>query len=152
LGSIAKGYIADRLAEFFIKRGVISGLIDARGDIRVFGDREQIIEIQHPRNKEGSIGGIRVNDCGVATSGDYNQYDKNFEKSHIINQKDYISVTVIAPTLAEADVYASAVFVSPKEKIREILKDNKKIRVLCVHKTLKVEIYNNFEAVFENEI
>lgn len=147
LGSIAKGYITDKMADVLIASGVISGLIDSRGDIRIFGDDEIEISIQHPREKEKLIGKIKVKDCGIATSGDYNQYNKNFDESHIINKRDYISVTVIAPTLTEADLYATVLMVIPKEEIKKLLNKNKKVSALCIDKGLKTVIYNNFPRI-----
>ena len=142
LGSIAKGYITDKMAEIIINNGIISGLIDSRGDIRIFGERE--IEIQHPRDKNKEIGTIKLKDCGVATSGDYKQYDKSFDKSHIINQKDNISVTTVSSRLAEADLYATALFVIPEKEVKSIL--NKNVKALCINKNLEIKKYNNFEV------
>ncbi len=147
LGSIAKGYIADKLAEMLREKGILSGLIDARGDIILFGEEEQIIEIQHPRDKEKNFREIKVRNCGIATSGDYNQYSKNFENSHIINKNELISVTTLAPTLMEADLYATAIIVTPKEKIENLLNRNKKIKALCIDKNLSTIEFNNFEEV-----
>jgi thiamine biosynthesis lipoprotein len=147
LGSIAKGYITDKMGDVLKKSGVISGLIDSRGDILVFGEEEREIAIQHPREREKSMGRIKVKDGGIATSGDYNQYNKSFDESHIINKKDYISVTVVAPTLTEADLYATVLMVTAKKEIKKLLDKNKKISALCIDKGLKTEIYNNFPRI-----
>jgi thiamine biosynthesis lipoprotein ApbE len=127
--------------------GVISGLIDSRGDILIFGEEEREISIQHPREREKSMGRIKIKNAGIATSGDYNQYNKNFEESHIINKRDFISVTVIASTLTEADLYATALMVLPKEEIKKLLDKNKKVSALCISKDLKTKIYNNFPRI-----
>jgi thiamine biosynthesis lipoprotein len=147
LGSIAKGYITDKMSEVLKKSGIISGLIDSRGDIRVFGEEEREIAIQHPRDREKLIGRVKVKNCGIATSGDYNQYNKSFEESHIINKRDYISVTVIAPTLTEADLYATVLMVTAKEEVKKLLDKNKKVSALCIRKDLKMEIYNKFPGI-----
>jgi FAD:protein FMN transferase len=147
LGSIAKGYITDKMGDILKASGVISGLIDSRGDILVFGDEEKEILIQHPREREKNIGGLKIKEGGIATSGDYNQYNKSFEESHIINKRDYISVTVIAPTLTEADLYATVLMVGAKEEIKKLLEKNKKVSALCIDKDLKIEIYNNFPRI-----
>jgi thiamine biosynthesis lipoprotein len=148
LGSIAKGYITDRMAKVLEENGVLSGLIDSRGDIRVFGKRGNKISIQHPRNKEKVIGKVKIRNSGIATSGDYNQYDKSFDKSHILNQSDAISVTVVAPTLMEADVYATALFVCTKKERDFFIKKNKNLKVLIMKKDLKLVNYNNFQELF----
>lgn len=152
LGSIAKGYISDKMADFLISKGVIDGMIDSRGDIISFGEQETLVEIQHPRKKGAIINSIKIKNAGVATSGDYNQYNKTFEESHIINKEDYISVTVIAPTLMEADLYATAIFVTPRDKVKALLKNNKNIKAFCIDKLLKIEVYNDFNEEYKNEI
>jgi thiamine biosynthesis lipoprotein ApbE len=147
LGSIAKGYITDKMIEVLKSSGIISGLIDSRGDIGIFGEDEREISIQHPREKEKVIGKVKIKEGSIATSGDYNQYNKSFDESHIINKRDYISTTVIASTLTEADLYATSLMVLPKEKIKKLLDKNKKISALCISKDLKTEIYNNFPRI-----
>src|SRR3989344_1816680 len=150
LGSIAKGYITDKMIDFLKSQGIVSGLIDARGDIRIFGKYNNIIEVQHPRDKNKSICAIKLKNSGVATSGDYNQYHENFDNCHIINKKDYISVTAIAPNLTEADLFATSIFVTPKEDIDKIL-TKKKVKLLCIDKNLKIEKYNKFDEVIYQE-
>lgn len=145
LGSIAKGYIADKMVEFLVSEGVMSGLIDARGDIRAFGNHYEVLDIQHPRDKNKIIHTIKLKNLSVATSGDYNQYYGNFEKSHIINKKDIISATVIAPTLEEADVYATVLMVSSRKERKDIINKNRKIKVLTVDSNLNIDYYNSFE-------
>jgi FAD:protein FMN transferase len=142
LGSIAKGYIADEMAKTLIADGVLDGLIDARGDIRTFGE-ERALGVQHPR-ENGDICKIKVKDSGVATSGDYNQYDGSFDRPHILNNHDFISVTAIGDTLMEADGYATAIFVTPKGEI-DMLLSGSGIKAMCVGRDLAVSYHNGFE-------
>jgi len=145
LGSIAKGYIVDSISEFLISKGILQGLVDGRGDIRVFGENEEIIGIQHPRENNRLISSIAVINKAVATSGDYNQYQSSFEKSHIINQKDAISITVVAENLMVADAYATALFVSNKREREKMLKKNKRIQAMVIDKKLNLNYSNGFE-------
>jgi thiamine biosynthesis lipoprotein len=144
LGSIAKGYIADKLAEFLQESGVNSCLIDARGDVLIFGDTEETIHIQHPRNEKEIICDLKLKNGAVATSGDYKQYNENYARSHILNQKELISVTVVADTLMMADVLTSAVFVTDGELRREIIDAavNDGCKILTVDDSLNVKKYN----------
>lgn len=151
LGSIAKGYIADKLAELMQTNGIVEFLIDARGDICARGERTHVLEIQHPRNG-GSICAIKLKNCAVATSGDYKQYAKDFETSHIINQTDLVSVTVVAKTVEEADAYATAIFTCPPKDRKEVINSNKNIKVLIVEKNnLKIQMFNGFETIINGE-
>jgi len=144
LGSIAKGYIVDKMVETLQNEGVMAGLVDGRGDIRIFGDIIQNIGIQHPRDKDKTISKITVGECAIATSGDYNQYYGSFENSHIINSKDFTSITVVGETLAVADAFATAFFVSDNP---ELLQKYKDLKVMTIDKNMNIKYYNNFEEL-----
>lgn len=149
LGSIAKGYITDRLSEYLKVKGVKEFIINSRGDIAFSGNSEHVIGIQNPRNQLEALMKIRLKDQCVATSGDYMQFYGDFKKSHILNSANAISITVVAEKLEDADVIATALFVSD-EKIRlEIINKYKKAKVLIVKKDLKCEYFNNFEDIVE---
>lgn len=148
LGSIAKGYIADKIAEFLKEQGVESFLVDARGDLVVYG-APQLINIQHPRDKEKSILSIELKNLSVATSGDYNQYSQSYENSHILNQKELCSITVIAPTLAEADGFSTALFVLPLKEREALIQKNPQIKVLTIDTKLNQKDYNGFSQLIK---
>ena len=145
LGSIAKGFIGDRMMAALAHQGVTSATVDARGDLCVIG--KDIIDIQHPRDASKIIASIQVNDCGVATSGDYLQYDKTFDKSHILNAKKIASVTVVAPTLMEADAFATVLFVIDDAERKQILAAYPAIRALIIDTSLTMQMYNDFERL-----
>ena len=143
LGSIAKGYITDRIAEFFISEGVESGYINARGDIWLIG--EQPVDIKDPR-KEGILHTIQVKNKGVATSGDYKQFDQDYSKSHVINQGEVISATVVANSLMMADAYATVLMVCRKDlKTKLIMKIG--FPAMTIDKLLEKTYYNGFDKL-----
>ena len=149
LGSIAKGYITDRIADFLKSKGVENFIIDSRGDIIAYGNYEYLVEIQHPRKKNEKFYRIKIKNGAVATSGDYNQFYGNFEKSHIINSGEIISLTVVANTLEEADVYSTALFVADEEIREKMIKNNKGVKVLMIMKDLKSKAYNKFKDLIK---
>ncbi|RMD67761.1 FAD:protein FMN transferase [Candidatus Pacearchaeota archaeon] len=144
LGSVAKGYIADKMIELLQEMGIKQGLLDARGDIRVFGQKEEIIDIQHPRKKSKTLGAVKIKNMSIATSGDYNQYTQTYARSHLINKTDLISVTAIAKNLKDADIYATALAVSPPRVREKIIRSVPNIAFLTINKNLKPRFYNNF--------
>ncbi len=153
-GSIAKGYIVDRLTAYLKKQGVLKGLIDARGDIAIFGDQVYTIDIAHPRKAKEQIATIKIDPTthpSIATSGDYRQYVKDFKHSHIIGQKDLISATVIGDTLMEADALATVLLVSdPSERKKLFAKlsaQKNRFRAMTIDKHLKIQYYNHFERL-----
>jgi len=145
LGSIAKGFIVDKMIGCLKKSGVKSALINARGDIRLFGGA-QIIGVQHPRMPGKIIEWLRLKNCAVATSGDYNQYYGSYDTSHILNSKELASVTVVAPGLMTADMLATAAFVC-KEKERASLLIKSNAKALTIDKALKKHYYNGMKLL-----
>jgi thiamine biosynthesis lipoprotein len=143
LGSIAKGYITDEIAEFLKSNKVSRGAINSRGDILVWGNKKSIIKIKNPKKKKNAIISLYVKNSGIATSGEYNQ-------RHLLNKKNYSSITVIAPTLMEADLYATVFSLVDKNKIKEILKKKKRIKVMGIYDNLNRETYNKFNEVLLN--
>ena len=94
LGGIAKGYIADKLAEFLKKKGVNSAVIDLGGNISVVGKKpdgnEFRIGVRDPFSTDGGIiGVVEANDKSLVTSG---TYERSFTKDgkvyhHILDVK-----------------------------------------------------------------
>lgn len=150
LGSIAKGYITDKIAEFLINEGVDSFVINSRGDIVVYGIT-QTIGIAHPRKTDEIIKTISLFNKSVATSGDYNQFSNDFKNSHILNSKDLISVTVVANTLTEAELFSTALFVIEEDKRDKLLSKNTHISVMIIDKDLNIKLINGFDKLI-NEV
>jgi FAD:protein FMN transferase len=147
LGSIAKGHIGDKIADYLKGQGIKEGLVDARGDIVFFGKYQHIIGIQHPRDAEKTICSIRLSNQAVATSGDYLQFHESFDTSHILHQQDAISITVVAPTLEEADVFGTALFVLNEHERKNLMLKNEEIKALVITKELHFEMHNGFETL-----
>jgi FAD:protein FMN transferase len=132
LDGIAKGYIVDRAADVLAKRKISNFLINAGGDIRTSGERQDrkpwTIAIQDPHKKKHYPDIITMRDGAIATSGNYEVYfDREKMFHHIVNPRTGLSphadssVSVKAPTTMEADALSTTVFVmNPKEGIRFI--------------------------------
>lgn len=142
LGSVAKGYIGDKIVEFIKAQGVKAGFVDLRGDMIAFGNREEQIEIMHPRKKGETLHPFKLKNMAVATSGDYKQYASDFDECHIIGKQDIISATVVAKTLAEADICATCAFVLGKEKAKSFLRKHRNMCII-VDKEQNEISYNN---------
>lgn len=129
LGGIAKGYAVDRAVEVLRKQEVYRGLVDAGGDIYCFGTKkgDWKIGIRDPRadNPGNLLGVINIDSGAVATSGDYENYFEvdGVRFHHLINPRTgyparrAISATVLAPTVALADAWATALFILGEEGI-----------------------------------
>ena len=128
LGSLAKGYIIDVLVDHLKQQNVISGFVNAGGDMRIFGrEKPYKIGIQHPRSESNEmIDILDVGNMSVVTSGDYERYfmQDGRRYHHILDpisgypSENAISVTVIAETALLADAYSTALFLlEPKDAI-----------------------------------
>ncbi|MBZ0263376.1 FAD:protein FMN transferase [bacterium] len=130
LGGYAKGYAVDRAVDKLREQGIVTGIVEAGGDLRCFGAKEDDtpwrIAIRHPRKLDEFYTILSIDSGAVATSGDYEQYlmVDNFRYHHILNPvtgfpaKRSVSATVVAKSCAEADAYATGFFVmGPHEGI-----------------------------------
>ncbi|MGQ9550062.1 MAG: FAD:protein FMN transferase [Roseiflexus sp.] len=122
LGGIAKGWAADRAARRLAQIG--PALVDAGGDIAVRGARvggePWVIGVDDPFHPGEPLATLSLIGGGVATSGrDVRHWRQgDVERHHIIDprigapaQTDVLSVTVVAPSLHEAEVAAKVVMI-----------------------------------------
>jgi len=142
LGGIAKGYAVDSAVRVLKNNAVRSGLVNAGGDIVVFGARGKgmAIGIQHPREREKIIAKIYLSDGAIATSGDYERFYiyNGVRYSHIINPKTgypvqgEASVSVKADSCLVADAWSTALFVMGREAGMKILQSHPGIEALFI--------------------
>lgn len=123
LGAIAKGWAIDRAMEKLVARGIRNAIIDAGGDLRIIGSRPGKefwrIGVQNPRDPGALIFTFDLTNTALVTSGDYERFFLvgGVRYHHILDPgtgqpaRGCQSVTVLAPTTAEADASATAAFV-----------------------------------------
>ena len=68
LGGIAKGFAVDRARDALGRFGVASGILNAGGDLVVFGSRPQTIHIRDPRDPRRLICSIALSNEALASS------------------------------------------------------------------------------------
>jgi len=120
LGAIAKGYAVDLAGRCLRQHGLTRFIVNGGGDMLVAGDRFGTpwqVGIQDPGDRTKLLHTLAVRrPLAMATSGDYEQPD-HIRVPHTRQPARGIrSVTVIAPTAAEADGYATAIFVLGREQ------------------------------------
>ncbi|MCI8514054.1 MAG: FAD:protein FMN transferase [Lachnospiraceae bacterium] len=130
LGSIAKGYIADRVKEYLTKNGVKNALISLGGNILLLGSKPDgsdfKIGIQEPfGSRDSYIGVASLSDLSLVTSGIYERYFEEDGKGyhHILNpntgypyENNLLSVTIIGPDSMDCDGLSTACFSLGLEK------------------------------------
>jgi len=73
LGGIAKGFAVDRAVEVLLGRGIAEGLVNAGGDLRVFGPRSHAVDIRDPRQPDRPL--YRVALCNAALASSAGRFD-----------------------------------------------------------------------------
>lgn len=108
-GGIVKEYAADAAAKLFRQAGIMSGIIELGGDIRVFGPLPDgtgwPILIREPENSAKGNAEIRLKYGAVASSGDYERFQliNGVRYSHILNPKTGWPVTGMRAVSVIAD-------------------------------------------------
>lgn len=129
LGSVSKGYTADRIVELLKDAGVKSALINLGGNISVIGSKPDKspwrVAISNPADTESVIGYVSIKDASVITSGSYQRF---FEEDgvlyhHIIDpstgypaSNGLTSVTIIGTSGLAGDALSTALFVMGLDK------------------------------------
>lgn len=133
LGAIGKGYALDRAAEMLLAEGVNDFLwhggqssILARGAqaTQPAGEGGWLVGVRHPLYPERQIIEIRLRDRALGTSGAGTQFFRHRGRryGHILDPRNgwpaegVFSTTVLAPTAAEADALATALYLLGPEK------------------------------------
>jgi thiamine biosynthesis lipoprotein len=110
LGGIAKGYAVDKAVEALIAQGMQSGSINAGGDIRVFGDHAQDIQIRNPSKPLELIQIGSMKTGAIATSSLYFAKRDADAKSYMVNplNHEHIEFSDSYSVIASECVYADA--------------------------------------------
>ena len=124
VGAIAKGYIADRLKDFLVKKGVNSAIINLGGNVLCIGSKPDgtpfKVGIQKPfadRNETEAV--MDITGKSVVSSGIYERCFKQGGKlyHHILNpqtgypyENGLISVTIISDQSVDGDALSTTCF------------------------------------------
>lgn len=154
LSAIAKGYGVDRVAEALENLGIRRYLVEVGGEMRAGDpkspDEPWRVAVEKPWTGARTVERVfAVSRLAMATSGDYrNYFEVNGKRySHTIDPRTgrpidhaLASATVIAPTCAEADAWATAMMVLGPDQALAVARANH----LAVY--LLVKVGDGFEA------
>lgn len=122
-GGIGKGYAADRAKAIMQEEGVMNGIVNAAGDLTVWGTQANgkpwTIGIAAPDCNHLPFASLALSDISVATSGNYEKFVviDGVKYSHTIDPKTGYpvrgikSVTIISSSAEVADALATPVTV-----------------------------------------
>ncbi|WP_438347828.1 FAD:protein FMN transferase [Paenibacillus sp. FA6] len=130
LGSIAKGFAADKIVEYLQAEEFNSAIVDLGGNVFAMGkkpgDKLWTIGIQDPDETRGNpIGNIHVDNMTIVTSGVYERYfvENGKHYHHILDSKSGFpvenninSVTILTDKSIDADGLSTALFALGIEK------------------------------------
>lgn len=135
LGGIAKGYIADKLKDFLVKKGVKHAMINLGGNVLTVGSKPDNstwnIGIQKPFAKKGeAITSVPASDSSVVSSGIYERYFKKGGRiyHHILDpetgypvENNLYSVTILSDRSVDGDGLSTTCFALGLEKGMELI-------------------------------
>jgi thiamine biosynthesis lipoprotein len=156
-GAIGKGYAADKAKDLLISKGIVSGIINASGDMNTWGKQpngnEWKVAITNPMDKNKVFALLPITNGAVVTSGNYEKYvifnGKRY--THIIDPRTgypstgIMSVTVFAPRAELADALATSVFVMGKEAGLDRINQLPKIECIIIDDKGNISKSKNIE-------
>lgn len=145
LGSIGKGYALDRAAEILIEHELTEWLIQGgHSSVVARGGHNGLpgwpVGLRNPLLPQRRLGTILLRDQALATSGTAVQHFRFEGKryGHIIDPRTgwpvdtMLSVTVLAPTAAEADALSTAFFVGGVELAERYCHNHRSVSALLI--------------------
>jgi len=117
LGGIAKGYAVDCAIAALRAHGATAGMVNAGGDLRAFGDRDDVVCVRCDGARGGMLPLVRVRDGAIATSAYASQrrFVAGRWATPLVEPRSGLpvmstrTVSVIAPTCMIADALTKVV-------------------------------------------
>lgn len=133
VNAIAQGYTVDLVIDLLVRQGIRECLAEVGGEVRTLGDKRGAgwhVGIDKPTDGNFLPGDdmtakVRLDNRALATSGNYRKFyvEDGIKYSHTIDPRSgypvrhtLLSVTVIAPTAADADAWATVCMVAGIEE------------------------------------
>jgi len=161
LGSIAKGWTADRVVELWRQAGLTSGCLTLGGNVQTLGTKPDgslwRVGVQDPGGS-GYVAILTVSDRAVVTSGGYERY---FEQDgeiywHIMDpatgypaRTGLASVTAVGPSGAVCDALSTALFVMGLEKAHQFWRENRDFEAVFILEDGSIAITAGLEDSFQ---
>ena len=156
-GSFLKGYAVQKAKEKLKEAGIKSAFITSISSIDVIGTKPEEkpwrIGVQNPQAPAKILGVVELNNESMGVSGDYQTYVEIDGKRyhHILDKTtgypitDKKMVLVICDNAFIADMYSTAFFTMPIEKIISYAEKDQKMKVLVVDKEMRIFKSKNLE-------
>lgn len=159
LGAIAKGYIADKIKEFLMEKGVKSAIINLGGNVLCIGGKPDKapfnIGIQKPfADRKETIAVMELSDKSIVSSGIYERFferDGNFYH-HILNPKtgypydnSLVAVTIISDKSVDGDGLSTSCFALGLEEGMKLINSIENVHAVFITDDYKPHFSDGFE-------
>ncbi|MBR0272819.1 MAG: FAD:protein FMN transferase [Bacteroidaceae bacterium] len=153
--AVAKGFGVDVVADLLRSKGVENFMVEIGGEVVVSGVNPKgeawRIGVNKPNDDPTSSNHeletvLALDNQALATSGNYRNFyvtDDGRRVAHTIDphtgypvQHSLLSATVLAPTCAEADAFATSFMVLGVERAKEVLKRHTELQVFFIYDSL----------------
>ncbi len=166
--AIAQGYSVDVVSRFLLAKGIDAFLVDVGGEIYARGSKPNGvpwrvgIELPNGTNERVYNASIHIKNEAVATSGNYRKFYEIEGKTyvHSINPKtgypvenNVLSATVIGPTAAEADAYATACMLLGVQGALDLVITHPELKIYIMYNNngkLATAMSDNFKLYIED--
>lgn len=162
LGGIAKGYIADRMAELLAEKGVSSAIISLGGNLYCLGTKPDgsdfQVGIQYPyQERNETIGGLGVHDRSVVTSG---LYERCFTADgrlyhHILDpetgwpvENGLLAVSIVSGRSVDGDALSTACFVLGLEDGLALIEETEGVEAVFITADFQLHLSTGLEGLF----
>lgn len=161
VGAIAKGYVAEELANILLANNKKGYMINLGGNIKLVGEKPNeekwTVGVQNPNFDSDNtyIAVLSVSDYSVVTSGSYQRYymveDKLYH--HIIDpislmpKDDYSSITIVTKNSALADSLSTALFNITIEEGKKLISKFEDTYAMWVDSDYQVYYSEGFEKL-----
>ena len=147
LGCLAKGYIADKIAEYLKSQHVTSALINLGGNIKTIGTnvltgKPWRIGIQDPQQPRGTnLAALPICNQSVVTSGTYERKLQVNEHTyhHILDRKtgypietQLVSLTIISDNSLDGEIWTTRLYGEKPNQLLACVEQEKDIEALIV--------------------
>jgi thiamine biosynthesis lipoprotein len=158
-GGIGKGYAADRAKLVMKNSGVLNGIVNAAGDLTVWGNQPDgtpwTVGIADPEKKDLPFASVELTNTAIATSGNYEKFVliNGVKYSHTIDPKTGMpvrgikSATIICPSAELADAMATPIMVMGITAGIGLINQIKKIACIVIDDYDRVYMSKNINLI-----
>ncbi|MEG0250199.1 MAG: FAD:protein FMN transferase [Peptostreptococcus sp.] len=163
LGGIAKGYCADKVAEYLKENGVDNAIVNLGGNIYVMGKNEVkkdfVVGIQNPLQKSSdSMASVKLSNKSIVTSGIYERFLEKDGKiyHHMLDpdtgypfDNELSSVTIFSDKSVDGDALSTSIYGLGLENGMKKVKSMDGIDAVFITKDNKVYITDGIRKDFK---